>query len=189
MSENIHKHKQGKIRVKSHLNVFFCHIDDKRLSLCSKADTGMYIYQQAYLAKCHVCACLYYPHTFFSTSLHIKLLISLKVYTGGRGDIKTWQVPWISFICMSLKPKWHLAPLSRHVIDVVSQERTLRRRNLHPHSGLKGAAESVRGTRWIFHLAVIALRWDEHTQTCVKCHTANAIVSHCQNFLGRKKPV
>lgn len=63
----------------------------------------------------------------------------------GQREYKDLTGLWISFICMLVKPKWHLAPLSQHAIDVVSQERTLRRRNQHPHTGLEGAGESVRG--------------------------------------------
>lgn len=56
-----------------------------------------------------------------------------------------------------------------------------------PSHRTRGRSGERPGTRWIFHLAVIALRWDEHTETCVKCHTAaNAIVSETPAELSRK---
>lgn len=71
----------------------------------------------------------------------------------GQRGYKDLTGPGISFIFMSLKPKWHLTPLSQRLIDVVSQERTLRRCNLHPHAGLEGAAERIRGPNEYFILA------------------------------------
>ncbi len=120
--------------------------------LCSKADTGTYKYQQAYLAKCHVCAWLYYP-IHFSACLCISNCWFPWRFTQGQRGYKDLTGPWISFICMSLKSEWHFVPLSWRVIDVVLQERKQRRCNLHPHAGLEGAAESVQGSDEYFILA------------------------------------
>lgn len=91
------------------------------------------------------------PYIFQHASAYQTVDFPEGLLRGQRG-YKDLTGPWISFICMSLKSEWHIAPLSQRVIDVVSQERTQHRCNLHPQARLEGAAESVRGADEYFIL-------------------------------------